>query len=385
MSESKSLNYLNLHVLISHSPACLNRDDMNMQKSAMFGGVRRVRISSQSLKRAIRKSDYYRDYLGEPSVRTRDLKKLKDKFAQVPLLKEKYSRELIDEVIDRIAGTGKFLDDKKKKDKNKGESTKAERESQAVAPWSVGEVDRICEIVSRAKEQGLDEKVIEKQVKEAARALCETLAQCALDIALSGRMATSGLMNPVDGALAVAHVITTHAVDSEVDWFTAVDDLTEEDNETGAGHLNTQEFGAGVFYRYASLNIGQMRESLGGASRQEVLDKAAHLLYLFSTIVPSAKQNTFAAHNPADLVLASFSAIPLSLANAFETPVRRDVRGGFITPSIRSLETYLEKVHKGYGLTEASSVFSLWDTSFQPRMASVIELMEWVRSDGGRP
>lgn len=66
-------NFVNFHVLISHSPACLNRDDMNMQKDAVFGGKRRVRISSQSLKRAMRKSDYYARHIGDPSIRTRKL------------------------------------------------------------------------------------------------------------------------------------------------------------------------------------------------------------------------------------------------------------------------------------------------------------------------
>ncbi|MGH8592624.1 MAG: type I-E CRISPR-associated protein Cas7/Cse4/CasC [Gammaproteobacteria bacterium] len=74
-------------------------------------------------------------------------------------------------------------------------------------------------------------------------------------------MATSGLMTSVDGALAVAHVITTHAVDGDIDWFTAVDDLVADAGEVGAGHLNTQEFSAGVFYRYASLNIQQLQEA----------------------------------------------------------------------------------------------------------------------------
>ncbi len=64
-------NFINFHVLISHSPSCLNRDDMNMQKDAIFGGKRRVRISSQSLKRALRKSDYYEEHLGQGSIRTR--------------------------------------------------------------------------------------------------------------------------------------------------------------------------------------------------------------------------------------------------------------------------------------------------------------------------
>jgi CRISPR system Cascade subunit CasC len=66
-------NFVNFHVLFSHSPSCLNRDDMNMQKTAVFGGVTRVRISSQSLKRALRTSDYYTLNLGKSSTRTRNL------------------------------------------------------------------------------------------------------------------------------------------------------------------------------------------------------------------------------------------------------------------------------------------------------------------------
>ncbi|MCI0350994.1 MAG: type I-E CRISPR-associated protein Cas7/Cse4/CasC, partial [Acidobacteriales bacterium] len=69
-------NFINFHVLISHSPSCLNRDDMNMQKTAVFGGVNRVRVSSQSLKRSMRTSDYYATHLGVASTRTRELEKL---------------------------------------------------------------------------------------------------------------------------------------------------------------------------------------------------------------------------------------------------------------------------------------------------------------------
>ena len=133
-------------------------------------------------------------------------------------------------------------------------------------------------------------------------------------------------MTSVDGAMAVAHAITTHSVDADIDWFTAVDDLIEEAGDVGAGHLNTQEFGAGVFYRYASLNLRQLQENLNDASRERVLEIGAHLVHLFATVVPSAKQQTFAAHNLADLVLVSFSDIPLSLANAFEKPIAKPGR-----------------------------------------------------------
>ena len=131
-------------------------------------------------------------------------------------------------------------------------------------------------------------------------------------------MATSGIMTNVDAALAVAHAITTHTVDGDIDWFTAVDDLNQETGETGSAHLDTTEFSAGVFYRYASLNLRQLQQNLGDVDRQQALDIASHVLHMLATIVPTAKQNTFAAFNLADFAFVSFSNQPISLANAFD-------------------------------------------------------------------
>ena len=86
-------NFINFHVLISHSPSCLNRDDMNMQKTAVFGGVNRVRVSSQSLKRSMRTSDYYESHLGTASTRTRELEKLIPIFTEA--LKDEFEPALI--------------------------------------------------------------------------------------------------------------------------------------------------------------------------------------------------------------------------------------------------------------------------------------------------
>jgi CRISPR system Cascade subunit CasC len=403
-------NFLNIHVIISHNPSCLNRDDMNMQKSAIFGGVRRVRVSSQCLKRAIRKSEYYLNNLGEPSVRTRDLNKLKEVYAAE--LKNSFSHDFVSEVIDRIAGAGKF--NKKDKDKNidkkeidKEESDEKDAKSkQAVAPWSVAEVEKICKVIQQAQAQGedLDEKSLKKLLEKEAAPLRKAMSS-SIDIALSGRMATSGLMSSIDGALALGHAITTHSVDADVDWFTAIDDLVVDEGEVGAGHLNTQEFSAGVFYRYASLNIQQLAENMGGATRLEALSVAAHLLHLLSSVVPTAKQNSFAAFNPADLVMASFSDIPLSAANAFERPVERDrQQGGYLIPSIKAFEEYMSRVYTGFGLDDRKAVFSLWDTALkpkkattepkedtsepkkaaflEPKKATLEELKKWVMNDG---
>jgi CRISPR system Cascade subunit CasC len=358
-------NFINYHIMISHSPSCLNRDDMNMQKTAVFGGVRRVRISSQSLKRAMRESVYYLANLGKPSTRTRELGLIKAKFTSA--LKDRYDEALTTKAIEWISGREGLAED---------------TQADAVAPWAVEEIARFCEWIK--SDQSLDADKLKKQIEKDAKPVREALAQT-VDIALSGRMATSGLMTSVDGALAVAHVITTHAVDGDIDWFTAVDDLVADAGEVGAGHLNTQEFSAGVFYRYASLNIRQLQENLGGASRERVLEIAKHVLHLLATVVPSAKQQTFAAHNPADFALVSFADQPISLANAFEAPIKNGRNSGFLQPSMERLAEYWETINRKYSLNEQAAAFSLGDIALPDILklcATLPDLETWIETGG---
>lgn len=364
------MNFINFHVLISHSPSCLNRDDMNMQKDAIFGGVRRVRISSQSLKRAMRKSEYYASHIGEASIRTIDLTKLREKLQQA--LADRYSPDVIDKTLALLSG-------------KKIEDSAEKIEDDAVTPWVVSEVAWFCEQVTKAEAEQLDDKKFTKLLKEEIAAFRANLQQ-GVDVALSGRMATSGLMSElgkVDGAMSIAHAITTHAVDSDIDWFTAVDDL----QELGAGHLNTQEFSAGVFYRYASLNLAQLQENLGGASRAQALEIAAHLAHMLATVTPNAKQHTFAAFNPADMVMVNFSDFPLSLANAFENPVTasRGKEGGYLLPSIKAFDDYWARVASGYGLTGPTVRFQLVPAGEKtpiPTVQNLEQLKGWIRNDG---
>ena len=210
-------------------------------------------------------------------------------------------------------------------------------------------------------------------------------------------MATSGLMSnlPVDGALAVAHAITTHAVEpQDVDWFTAVDDLTQDAGETGAGHLDTQQFSSGVFYRYASLNLKQLQVNLGllagmkseetTESRAAALDIARHVFHMLATVVPSAKQQSYAAHNLADFAIVSFADQPISLANAFEAPVVRDRNGGFLKPSVVTLSNYWSLINEAYGLDERARAFSL-QTGLGiegETVGKLADLETWIVADG---
>ncbi|GJL67086.1 MAG: type I-E CRISPR-associated protein Cas7/Cse4/CasC [Nitrospirales bacterium] len=371
-------NFVNFHMLMSHSPSCLNRDDMNMQKTAVFGGVNRVRISSQSLKRAMRMSEYYQDNLGEPSVRTRDLDKLKTRFLE--LLKDRFTSEVIARAVELISG---------KEDIKEGVT------DDAVAPWSVDEVAHFCELIDAGEQ---DSKELEKKIDKEAAPFRTAMGK-AVDIAISGRMATSGLMSnlPVDGALAVAHSITTHAVaPQDIDWFTAVDDLTQDVGETGAGHLDTQQFSSGVFYRYASLNLKQLQVNLGllpdmksaetPESRNAALNIARHIAHLLATVIPSAKQQSFAAHNLTDFAIVSFANQPISLANAFEQPMENKKDGaGFLSPSIIALAKYWERINQAYGLDEQARAFSVTEgmkLGDQAAFDSIQKMEKWIANGG---
>lgn len=372
-------NYINYHILISHSPSNLNRDDMNMQKTAVFGGTKRTRISSQSLKRAIRHSDYYKNNIGQPSDRTRQLGQLTEKY--VKSLQDKYPESLVKSVISLISGESEINED---------------TQSGAVAAWAVSEVGQYCQLYQQLQEQNPETKEFEKAWKNATdkKKLLEDKTKLSLfrealqngqDIALSGRMATSGIMTIVDASLAVAHAITTHTVDGDIDWFTAVDDLNQETGETGSAHLDTTEFSSGVFYRYASLNIRQLQENLGDVDRAQALEIASHVLHLLATVVPSAKQNAFAAFNLADFAFVSFSDQPISLANAFETPVKAG-RDGLLIPSIYAFENYHKSICNAYGLKDdPQACFSTKDC----KMENVTNegndfsaLKEWLKNNG---
>lgn len=388
-----------------------------MQKRAVFGGVERVRISSQCLKREMRKPpknayNYWQQVLGDPSVRTRDPIKAADLFSEE--LKAEFTREIVERAAQLFV---KVTADDDEGEENTGDegSTSSEavtKKKIAVAPWVLAEIREICRVVAsvsltdeekqKAKEKCAKQKSKKKKsedafvehalidkIKKAMEQKKENLVNAlatAMDVALWGRMATSGLMTSVDGSLSVAHAITTHAAQADTDWFTAVDDLVQEAGEVGAGHLDTQEFSSGVFYRYASLNIAQLQENLGGATRERALEIAKHVFHMICTVVPSAKQQSFAAHNPTDFAIVSFADQPISMANAFEKPVEKAKTGGYYKPSVDELMRYWKRSNEFYNLQENAACCSK-DTEVTIaegllKENSLLEVETWIEKDG---
>ena len=63
--------FIEMHALRSFPPSNLNRDDLGTPKTAVFGGTRRLRISSQCLKRTWRTSEHFRGAFAESELGVR--------------------------------------------------------------------------------------------------------------------------------------------------------------------------------------------------------------------------------------------------------------------------------------------------------------------------
>jgi CRISPR system Cascade subunit CasC len=171
-------------------------------------------------------------------------------------------------------------------------------------------------------------------------------------INLFGRMLAEVDSAGVDGAVQVAHAMTTHQTDVEIDYFSAVDDVTAAWNDsTGSAHMGHAEFSAGTFYRYATVDLEELAANLDGdlVSAREL---AEAFLQSFVASLPQAKKNSTAPHTVPDLVhLTVRSDRPVSLAAAFEKPVQVAGDGGYAATSRDTLSAYAEAMNSFMGTT----------------------------------
>ncbi|WP_030375585.1 type I-E CRISPR-associated protein Cas7/Cse4/CasC [Streptomyces rimosus] len=322
--------YLDLSALQSVPVANLNRDDLGSPKQVRYGDALRIRVSSQSWKRVIR--DGVETDLGEKAMRTRMVpvkvrQKLEDAGWPQPLAQ--FAGEQV------VASVGK-----------KGIGTEKEGHTSVllfVPKAAIDDLAAVCSEHRAALEKGQTAKKPGRLLP--AERLEEILKQRTSSISLLGRMLAEVPGANVDGAAQVAHAFTTHAAEPQRDYFTAVDDWTGE-TETGSGHLDTAEFSAGVFYRYATVNVTDLVKNLKGDAKtaRTVLQSFAEH-FLFS--LPQAKRNSTAPHTLPDLAyLAVREHRPISLAAAFETPVTADGRGGFSPASRTALASYATQINR---------------------------------------
>ena len=326
--------YVDIHIIQSLPPSCVNRDDSGSPKSAVYGGVRRLRVSSQSWKRATRL--YFNDLLDAKDVGVRTKR-------VVEVLAERITEDAPELAGDAAAlAEGVFKAARIKLSPPRGKKD-APQESGYLLFLSTSQIARLAGLaIASARDGGaLDAKTVKRIFKEAH----------AVDIALFGRMVADDTDLNVDAACQVAHAISTHAAENEYDFFTAVDDdkSRSEEEDAGAGMMGTVEFSSATMYRYATVNLDMLVENLGDG------DAALRALEVFikgfCLSMPTGKQNTFANRTlPEAVVVSVRDDQPVSLVGAFEKPIRTNEADGYLARSVGALAEHARAIEDNYGL-----------------------------------
>lgn len=381
-----------IHLLQNHAPSNLNRDDNGDPKDALFGGVRRARISSQALKRSIRWDTTFRAA-----------------FADTPELLAQRTQLLPDEVRKRIttldlddavkaaviqaaarlgkgenkpaADAGDEGDDGKKAKKGKKGSTEVVAEERVKTAQlmflTAAEIDQLAaKLTQIAREQGLDALNSlsgDKLVKEIGE-----YEPHAADIAMFGRMTTSSPFKDVEAAVQVAHALSTHAVEQEFDFYTAVDDIS---GEAGAGFIGEVTFNSATYYKYLSIDWDGLVKNLQGDTAIAALTVRA-LIKAALFAIPTGKQNSFAAHNLPDLALVEVrkQKIALGYHNAFVKPVRATREASLIEASAKALQDYIPQINDMYDLKADRAFLSTVPFALKGarHCAKLDNLLEWL-------
>lgn len=344
--------FVDIHVLQTVPPSNLNRDDTGSPKTAIYGGVRRARVSSQAWKRAARLA--FNDRLDPSELGTRTRRVV------MMLANEITARgpELEDQASDLASMTLKTV----------GIEVKASKADQPEeAAYLVFLSRRQIENLAAAAIEAASAKDVPKALRDAkVKQIADQ--DHSVDIALFGRMVTDQKDISVDAAAQVAHAISVHPVETEFDYFTAVDDTNTED-QSGAGMIGTVEFNSSTLYRYATVSVDQLAQNLGDATATsravEVFAEA------FVRSMPTGKQNTFANRTlPEAVVIQVRDSQPINLVGAFESPVRETETAGRVKGAAEALRNEAREIERAYGEQPVAS----WVTRVGTDTASLDDL-----------
>lgn len=302
---------IEFHILQSFPVTCLNRDDVGAPKTAVVGGSTRARVSSQAWKRPVRmalqdfgvklaiRSKHVADYVGKACIA------LGANDEQAKSCSEVIAASLTKDTLHFFTET----------------------EAQAFAEF--------------AQEQGFDAaKIKDKEIQKLAKKIFNPAVD-GLDIALFGRMVAQAAELNIEAAASFSHAISTHKVSNEVEFFTALDDLQ---TDPGAAHMGSLEFNSATYYRYVSLDLGQLCQTLAGQSLPEAVEAFTKALFV---AVPAARQTTQSGASPWE-----FAKVLVRKGQRLQIPFETAVKakdGGFLQPSISALTDYLAHKEKLFG------------------------------------
>jgi len=355
--------FVDIHILQTVPPSNLNRDDTGSPKTAVYGGVRRARVSSQAWKRATRKEfDSLLDST-QLGVRTKRVVEI--------VAEEIENRNLEISADQAVTAAKEVLEAAGIKLAEPRGKKGATPESGYLLFLSQQQISALAEMAIEAIAAG------EKPDKAIAKSLIAD--KNSVDLALFGRMVADVSDLNVDASCQVAHSLSTHGVETEYDYYTAVDDkkAASEDEDAGAGMIGTVEFNSATLYRYATIDVNQLHKNLGSLRATE---EAVHaFLESFIKSMPTGKQNTFANRTIPDAVVISVrDDQPVSYVGAFEEPVKEGVSGGYVQNSAVNLAEYAQEVERNYG---KKHVVHTWVSGFSKATEPLSDLGEVVMQE----
>lgn len=312
MSNNYTNTRIEFHILQSFPVTCLNRDDVGAPKTAVIGGATRARVSSQSWKRQVRLS--LQNFGIKLGIRTKKVEQL-----------------LTDACLDIGAS--------EEQAKACGEAIAKALSDDTLLFISASEAKAFAEHAQKLEFDASELRVRELE-KVAKKAL--NTAVDALDIALFGRMVAKAANMNVEAAASFSHAISTHRISNEVEFFTALDDLQDE---PGSAHMGSLEFNSATYYRYISLDLGQLAQTFGDdTDLKPAIEAFTKALFV---AVPSARQTTQSGASSWEFARVLVRK-GQRLQVPFETAVKAE-QGGYLQPSVTELQNYLDKKEKMTG------------------------------------
>lgn len=310
------MKFLEIHAIRTLPPQAANRDEDGRPKSLRYGGVERIRLSSQSQKRALRLA--FRELSLLPEERAWRTRKL------LGLLRERLPDLDGETLAQAFGGLVRAM----------GAAAGEDGTLQYLWFVSEAEVERMAALLrahapllaayapEEEGEEGEGKKKPKKRAvkdelpQEVAQAVRSLLDAPSVEVALFGRMLSDTALAyaEVDGALSVAHALGVGRDFFESDYFTAVDDV-----EGMAGHLQHGDFAAGTVYQYMVLDLAALARTVGA---KRALLGAEALLRAFPQALPGGKRRAYAHYGePEAILLRVGEGSPRNGAKLFEEPI----------------------------------------------------------------
>lgn len=320
---------IEVHALQSVPPSNLNRDDTGSPKTAVYGGVRRARVSSQAWKRATRRD--FNQYLDRTNVGIRTKRAVELIENRIAALRPELASEARRRAEDVVKKAGVSTKPVKLPKNAPADAEQPADQTQYLVLFSNLQLDALAELASR-----------ESCTAREAKAVFNS--DNSFDLGLFGRMVADDAKSNVDAACQVAHAISTHGVENEYDYFTAVDDENPDD-ETGAGMIGTVEFNSATLYRFANINVELLRQNLGDDLAPRAVEA---FIKSFVLSMPSGKVNTFANTTlPDGVVVIARQGRAVNLVGAFEDAVKES-GDGYVKQSCKRMAAHAREIDEAY-------------------------------------